>query len=232
MHYVQNKYIRTCGSAADQNKELMASSICNFSNVQADPINNLNKNVSNVIGNLQSYSLNKEGGELGPFSKAELEDYKNECQNNNISNIDTVQVVCRDIFSESNKIANMMEAKEWDDYNNKYWVKYSKEDALGYVAYEKKSELRIFGEGIRQSVGQILPMWLGNMQLSNQIDMMTNQALYMKQMNYMYNPTSPWMINNPYFQGSYFNTNGAFTGFGESTIPNSTPSAGGFNFGN
>lgn len=231
-HYVQNKYIRTCDNSVDQNKELIASSICNFSNVQADPINNLNKNVSNVIGNLKSYSFTKEGGELGPFSKAELEDYKNECQNNNISNIETVQVVCRDIFSESNKIANMKEAKEWDDYNNKYWVKYSKEDAKGYVAYEKKSELRIFGEGIRQSVGQILPMWLGNMQLSNQIDMMTNQALYMKQMNYMYNPTSPWMINNPYFQGNYFSTNGAFTGFGESTIPNSTPSAGGFNFGN
>ena len=232
-HYVQNKYIRTCGSSVDQNKELMASSICNFSNVPTDPINNLNKNVSNVIGNLKSYSFTKESAELGPFSKAELEDYKNECQNNNISNIESVQVVCRDIFSESNKIANMKEAKEWDDFNNKYWVKYSDKNAKGYEVFEKKSELRIFGEGIRQSVGQILPMWLGNMQLSNQIDMMTNQALYMKQMNYMYNPTSPWMINNPYFQGSYFNTNAAFTGFGESTIPNTTPSAdGGFNFGN
>jgi hypothetical protein len=66
--------------------------------------------------------------------------------------------------------------------------------------------------------------------LNSQIDMMTNQGLYLKQMNYMNDPNSPWMLNNPYFQGNYYNT--TFTGFdaNPTTTPTTTTTTGGFGF--
>jgi len=58
-------------------------------------------------------------------------------------------------------------------------------------------------------------MWIKDMQLSSQIDMMTQQALFQKQMMYMQNPNSPWMTNYQYFPNAFTTTN----------------SSGGFNFG-
>ena len=73
-------------------------------------------------------------------------------------------------------------------------------------------------------------MLIQNFQFSNQLDLMTNQAMYMKQYQYMNTPTSPWMMNST-FQGNYFNTFGTFTGFG-STTPSTSSGVTGFNFSN
>ena len=45
-------------------------------------------------------------------------------------------------------------------------------------------------------------MWMGDMQLQAQIDMLGSQALYQKQLNYMYDFNSPWMTS--YFQADYY----------------------------
>jgi hypothetical protein len=134
-------------------------------------------------------------------TKDELKIYSNFC--NNSSAKENYSDICKDIFQESNAIADKKEEKEWEDFNKKYWVEYNPRAKNGYSVYEKKSNFLILGEGLAQSANQFIPMWMNNMQLSNQIDVMTNQALYQKQLSYMSAPNSPWM-NLPYMQGNYF----------------------------
>lgn len=211
--YVAQKYMRTCRDAKE--KDIVSNITCPClnendmgTNLPSDKsqLGQLNLRLSSVIGKLRSPpSISTQRGELGPFSKSELEVYKNYCQNTSLPQSPVTGSICRDIYSESNQIAHLKETQEWDEFNKKYWVEYSKTSKRGYDVYEKKGNARIFGEGLSQSINTIYPVWLGNFQLTNQITMMTNQALYQKQMNYVYSPNSPWMTI-PYFQGSYFPT--------------------------
>lgn len=216
--YVAEKYLRTCKDAKE--KDVVSNITCPClneneiaTNLPGDTsqIGQLNLKLSSVISRLKTNTpLSTKTGELGPFSKPELEVYKNYCQNSTVARNETAATICRDVYRESNLIANQKESQEWDDFNKKYWVEYSKTSKKGYEVYEKKSNARILGEGLSQSINKIYPAWLMNYQLNSQIDMMTNQALYQKQMMYMYNPTSPWM-NMPYFQGSYYPSGNANT---------------------
>lgn len=216
--YVAEKYLRTCKDAKE--KDVVSNITCPClneneiaTNLPGDTsqIGQLNLKLSSVISRLKNKTpLSTQTGELGPFSKPELEVYKNYCQNSTVARNETAASICRDVYRESNLIANQKDSQEWDDFNKKYWVEYSKTSKKGYEVYEKKSNARILGEGLSQSINKIYPAWLMNYQLNSQIDMMTNQALYQKQMMYMYNPTSPWM-NMPYFQGSYYPSGNANT---------------------
>lgn len=209
--YVAQKYMRTCRDAKE--KDIVSNITCPClnendmgTNLPSDKsqLGQLNLRLSSVIGKLKSGTpISTQRGELGPFSKSELEVYKNYCQNTSLPQSAVTSSICRDIYSESNQIAHLKETQEWDEFNKKYWVEYSKTSKRGYDVYEKKGNARIFGEGLSQSINTIYPVWLGNFQLTNQITMMTNQALYQKQMNYVYSANSPWMTI-PYFQGSYF----------------------------
>lgn len=209
--YVAEKFLRTCrGKSNDVVSSNITCDCLNEKDVatnlpgDASQLGILNSKLSSVIGKLKGANpLSEKKGELGPFSKAELEIYKNYCQNTSVNRVSVASTVCNDIFKESASIANIKETAEWDEFNKKYWVEYSKTSKKGYEVYEKKSNFRILGEGLSQSVNSIYPMWFANAQVGSQIGIMTNQALYQKQMMYMYNPTSPWMAQ-PYFQGAYF----------------------------
>ncbi|RPJ79292.1 MAG: hypothetical protein EHM20_01815 [Alphaproteobacteria bacterium] len=221
--YVQQRYIRSCPQAktatlAQSNLyDIPCSQIsASTDSDSGDEIKSLWKKITNVIGNLQNGNRTSDKkGELGTFSKDELKVYMNYCQN--VSQDDSIiKESCREINQYYAEIANQKETKEWEEYNKKYWVEY--DSKKGYIAYEKKSNLRILGEGLSQSMGGIYPIWFGNFQMENQIQMLTNQAMYQKQMMYMNSFDSPWM-QQPYFQGSYF------------PPMSSTPATQGFNFG-
>lgn len=206
--YVAQKYIRSCQNATEA--EVASNlSTCNFGldSAQADPasspeVSSLNNKLSQIISRIVSDNkLSKQKGELGAFSKNELESYMSYCQNTSVKDFSDI---CADIHKEAIAVKDVKELKEWEDYSNKYWIVPSKKDPKGYEVYERKSNSRIFAEGVSQSVGTLFPAWMGNMNLKYQINALESQALYMKQMNYMYTQSSPWSMGFPYFQGNYY----------------------------
>jgi len=216
--YVAQKYIRTCQNATEA--EVASNlSTCNLgiNVIQADPasspeVSALNNKLKLIISRIvMDNKLSRQKGELGAFSKNELEGYMSYCQNTSVKDFSDI---CADIHKEAVAVKDVKELKEWEDYSNKYWIVPSKKDPKGYEVYERKSNSRIFAEGLSQSVGSIFPTWMGNMNLKYQINAMESQALYMKQMNYMYTQSSPWNMGFPYFQGSYYSFPTQPTNFG------------------
>ncbi|MDD4973112.1 MAG: hypothetical protein PHY93_02120 [Bacteriovorax sp.] len=229
--YIAQRFMRSCPQASDSDNGFLISNIssikCDMGN-RSDSntgIQDLSNSFSSILGRMQEgNTITKTKGDLGAFSKPEMNVYNEYCKDNNPDPV--VTDTCRDINDEHNRLSNLRDTKDWDDFNKKYWVENSKSSIRGYEVYEKKSNARILGEGLSQNINKIFPIWFGNFQLTSQIDSMTNQALYMSQLNYMNNPTSPWMLNNPYFQGNYFGATGAFTGLGATSMPTTN----GFNF--
>jgi len=216
--YVAQKYIRTCQNATEA--EVASNlSTCNLgiNVIQADPasspeVSALNNKLKLIISRIvMDNKISSQKGELGAFSKNELEGYMSYCQNTSVKDFSDI---CADIHKEAVAVKDVKELKEWEDYSNKYWIVPSKKDPKGYEVYERKSNSRIFAEGLSQSVGSIFPTWMGNMNLKYQINAMESQALYMKQMNYMYTQSSPWSMGFPYFQGSYYSFPTQPTNFG------------------
>lgn len=230
--FVINRYLRECPQAAGNKDELTSNinKICNnLSNVNSNPSDKVDALASNMArtlgliqrGNVTSGTTRQDLS--GTFSKDELKEYSSYCENMSQAPTGEIAKICQEINQSYSAALKTKNTKDWEQFNKDYWVEYNPKAKNGeYDVYYKKSNLRIFGEGLSQSVNRIYPMWFGNFQLSNQIDFMTNQALYQKQLNYMYTPNSPWM-NLPYFQGSYFPT---------SNFNNSNPflSTNGFNF--
>ena len=227
--YVAQKYIRSCGSNT-KSDDIISSNTCPYimqnelgSNLpgESSQIKQLNLRMANIVGNLAAPNkISNKSGELGPFSKQELEVYKNYCRNTSVTKAEIATSVCRDISLESKKIANQLENSEWKEFKKKHYVEYSRTNPKGYDVYEKKSNFEIVGAGLAQGIASFVPMYFDNLQFNNQLTYMTNQALYMKQYNYMNNPTSPWMMNNNYFQGYYYGSTGMY----------GMPATNGFNF--
>jgi hypothetical protein len=212
--YVGDKYLRSCSSPDTLSVTSNINCLSCLAKTGASDTNSssssgsiglLGEKMSSIVGQLKvSNTLSDKKGELGIYSKAELNSYSQLCRNSSIAGDPTAALVCADINKESSKIVKVKETKDWEDFNKKYWVEYSPTSKTGYSAYEKKTNARIFGEAFSQSISRIYPAWISNYMLTNQINYMGNQAIYMKQINYMNSFDSPWM-NLPYFQGNYFN---------------------------
>lgn len=202
--YVAEKYLRTCIDAKVSDLE---PSNCSTGNDDAQDvagsgseIGSLNQGVTNVIGTLKNKKSNSTTkGELGPFSKSELRNYAKACESSSVRK--AAQMVCNDINKEYGKIADLKETNEWEAFNKDYWVEKATNEK-GYVAHKKKSNFELMGQALAQNANKFIPMFLSNLQFKSQIDLMTNQGMYLKQVNYMNDATSPWMTN--YFSGTYY----------------------------
>ena len=204
--YVAQKFLRKCDNTkiASPSSNLNAPCFREI-NLPGDsiPLKEIESKLSNVIGKLQTLNpLSSQKGELGEFSKKELNVYQNYCNNTALRTKKVIINVCRDINSETSKISTLKESSEWDNFNKDYYVQYDPVATKGYKVYEKKSNLKILASGIYQGINNVVPIWMSNFQLNNQINYMTNQALYQKQMMYVNSLDSPWM-NLPYFSGTY-----------------------------
>lgn len=142
--------------------------------------------------------------------------------------------ICKQITDEytvkvqNEELVKKQNAK-WEKYNEENYVEYNSKSPTGYSAVKKKSAWRVVGEGVLPVIPNALPIWLGNMQMKNNISMLTDQALMQKQ--YLHNVDiynqSPWLYNYNYF------------GYGNPFMPGSNPltgnsglgGSGGFNFG-
>lgn len=204
--YIAQKYLRKCDSTNSSNLSSNIMAPCfrenNFPGDSA-PLKQIESKLSDVIGKLQAENpLSSKKGELGIFSKKEIGVYQNYCDNSGLRNKEVVLNICKDINAESSRLSSQKETHEWEKFNKDYYVQYDPVATKGYRVYEKKSNFKILASGLFQSANNIVPIWMNNMQLNYQIDFMTNQALYQKQMMYMNSLDSPWM-NLPYFPGSY-----------------------------
>jgi hypothetical protein len=227
-NYVAQKYLRKCSDSSQENVASNLNTCLLGGDLSAiDPSANpelisLNKKLSDVISNIASANgVSKISGENGTFSKQELESYLNYCRETSSRDF---RDICRDAQKEFDSIKNKREAKDWKELSDKYWIVPSEKNPHGYEIYDKKSNVLIFGEALGQSIGRSYPIWLNNMNLKYQINTFENQALYTKQMNYLYTQSSPWNLGFPYFQGTYYN-------FPTSTYA-SPFTSGGFNFTN
>lgn len=205
--YVAQKYIRTCPSAgrADVASTLNPCSLLQSSAIEpgGEEVVALNKKLSGVISRIVAANqVSASRGEHGPFSRDELEMYITYCKETSAS-ADFADI-CKDVGREYQSIAGKKEVKDWEELHKKYWIIPNEKSQNGFDVYHKKSNLKIFGEGLSQSVSRIYPTWFNNMNLKYQINTLESQALYMKQMNYMYNMNSPWNMGFPYFQGNYY----------------------------
>lgn len=214
--YIAQKYARSCPQAKDGDLISNVMKIkCNdldLSNSAADNLEDLSISFANIIGSMQANnSISRNWGELGVFSKQEINIYSNYCQNT--SPEEAFAKTCQEIFKEQNRLAPLKDSKDWEEFNKKYYVEYNPRSKNGYSAYEKKSNVKILGEGFLLNVNNMYSTWVSDFQMGLQIESMTNQAIYTKQINYMNDPTSPWMLMNPYFQGNYLNTIPTTNGF-------------------
>ncbi len=158
------------------------------------------------------------------FSKAELDSFKNYCSNLTDKEKGNLSEVCGMVETDKVARSKKKDVKEWEDFNNRYWVNYDASSPEGYRKIEKKSTMRLVGEGMLPVIPSLIPIWFGNYQMKNNIDMLTNQALYQKQMLHsidVYN-NSPWMYSYNYFGFTPFSLTGTTGGATTST---------GFNFG-
>jgi hypothetical protein len=233
--FTAQKYMRECPQSDSQNLDFtsnfMGINCQNLATVDSSSTGNLStlsSSFSNLVGNLKlgnrPTNAKVEDGTTGTFSKSEMAVFAQFCKEKESDK--EIVTICKDIQSENNRLAKVRNNKEWDNFNKKYYVQYNRKNPKGYDVIEKRSNASIIGEGLLQNVNRIFPLWINNFQMENQINYLTNQALITKQVNYMNDPTSPWMNSNPYFQTNYFPMFGGFPGFGSPTVPTS----GGFNF--
>ncbi|MBP9680985.1 MAG: hypothetical protein KBD76_06245 [Bacteriovorax sp.] len=208
--YVAQKYLRTCSNASksDVMSTVLSASCQPFMALETAPtgslLEQLSNNVSGIIGAMKASSeLSFTRGEVGPFSKDELRSYSTYCQTESATKKDSpYKDICIDVQKASQAIAKVKESKEWAEFNRTHWVEQDPDSEKGYKIYKKRSNGSLFAEAFGKSMNNILPMWMGDMQLQAQIDMLGSQALYQKQLNYMYDFNSPWMTS--YFQADYY----------------------------
>lgn len=158
------------------------------------------------------------------FSKAELESFRGSCSNLSSAERKNLSEVCGVVDTDKAARAKKKDTREWEEFNDKYWVNYDETSPTGYRKIEKKSTMRIIGEGVLPVAPSLIPMWFGNYQMKNNIEMLTNQAIYQKQMLHtisVYN-NSPWMYSYNYF---------GFMPYSMTGTTGTTTTNPGFNFG-
>lgn len=227
--YVAEKYIRSCNKKTDSisvtdNSIRMLN--CNNevgSELTLRKIYGLGDDVADVIAN-SSYGreLNfKRASSNSAFSPNETRAFAQTCESASEELRSSFGDVCSLIASE-NKVAITREKKE-QAYNDPNYYYDSDLKSNTIIKTKKKSALRVFGEGVLPVAPTFIPMWFNNYQTKQNISMLTDQAIYQKQMLHtfdVYN-SNPWMYNYNYFgYGNY--------GLGSTTT---TTSSTGFNFG-
>ncbi len=236
--YVAEKYLCSCEknkknvtTTYDESLAMNANS-CSTQFMTLSKIEGLSDSSSLIASALYAHEIkmpmDKEGCTFGP---EQMKTFTDTCNNN--SDISRkFSDICGSITSEykvkvqNQEIASKQNAK-WEKYHEDNYVEYNRNSPTGYTASKKKSNWRVFGEGVLPILPNALPIWFGNYQMKNNIDYLTDQALMQKQ--YLHNVdiynSSPWMYNYNYF--SYGNPFATGTTLPTGTTSNST----GFNFG-
>ena len=202
--YVAEKFIRTCagGDKFKIKKEEIKLNI-NYECEAFQSVHTLNaiEGLGNNVDSIMKFAMNISGqaDATGTFSKAEVQVFNDVCAADNFAK--THERVCDEIAGERQAREKVKDTKVWDDESNKYYLTYDDSNPKGYSKVAKKSNLRVFGDGVLPVAPQMIPMIFGNYVMKQNINMLTNQALYQKQMlhNFDVYNNNPWMYNYPFF---------------------------------
>ncbi len=218
--YTVNRYLNSC--SVDKSKvetTNVSLSVCNGgeqTDLNLVRLNGLFKDTDAIVQNIRP-----NGFEFG-----DLQEYQNTCSS--LSQKDealknATKDVCDIIASDMKKKQDAVKKeKVYNDPN--YYYDYDSKSG-NVVKTQKKSAMRVFGEGILPVAPSLIPMWFNNFQTKQNINMLTAQGIYQKQMLYNYEiyNQNPWMYNYGYFgYGNPFST------FGSSTTTTGTST--GFSF--
>ena len=235
--FVAEKYLRKC---ADTSKlktkkdnfqfDIKVDGTCFSGSHTLTTLDGLESDVNQIISKTKfAQNITGVSDSTGTFSKQEMSDFKDVCANNK-DIASTYSDICREISGE--KVArDAVEDKgektaKWVKYNDENWVTYDDKSPNGYSSVKKKSALSVFGAGVLPVLPQMLPMVIGNYMMQQNIDTLTNQALYQKQMlhNFDVYNSNPWMYNYNYFgttsvpgYGNPFSTSTTNTGVNNTT---------------
>lgn len=226
--YVAEKYLRSC-DVDSKGMELKDESLrlpggCSNEPAQftLNKVYGLSTDVAAVIGNSFSKEISSQkASSTMTFSPNEMRDFLQTCQSSQGALKDSFKDVCAMITTENNVIERQDRKEQVYKDPNYYYDYDTKSNSV--IKTKKKSGLRVFGEGVLPVAPSLIPMWFNNYQTKQNINMLTDQAIFQKQMLYtfdVYNQ-NPWMYNYGYFgYGNPFS----------STTATSTTSSG-FNFG-
>lgn len=235
--YIAEKYLCSCVknksdlSTTNYESLTMMTSSCTTQFMPITKIEGLKDSTNLIATALYAHEIkmpmDKESCTFGP---EQMKTFTDTC-NNNSSVSKSFADICKSVNSEYKvKVQNQQIASQqndkWEKYHEDNYVEYNRNSPNGYSAVKKKSNWRVLGEGVLPILPNALPIWFGNYQMKNNIEMLTDQAMMQKQ--YMHNVdiynSSPWMFNYNYFSyGNPFSTD-ASLGLGTTT-------SGGFNFG-
>lgn len=223
--FVAEKYLRTCKNnpaivMKRQTVELgiQIDGTCyngkqNLATITS--LDSLGVDLNNVILNTKyAMDISAKNDSTGTFSKNEMAEFHSVCKADNY--YQNFKEICSEIGEAKVERDKVKDNKEWDEFNEKYWVSYDANSPKGYSVAKKKSNLRVFGEGFLPVVPTMIPMFFGNYAMGQNINTLTNQGLYQKQMLHTYDVynSSPWMYNYNYFGSSAFtSTTSSTTGF-------------------
>jgi hypothetical protein len=236
--YVAEKYLCACEknkktTTTDENLQLRT---CDAPLMTLSKLDGLTKSTGIIAETLyfNKIKMPMDQGKCA-FDPKELEKFSESCKNTSVNTKFSKQV-CASVNAEIQvkeevKTENIKRNRKLDKLNEENYVTYDRNSPSGYSVTKKKSTGRIIAEGMAPGIPMLLPAFLGNWQMKMNIDMMTNQALYQKQMlhNYDVYNNSPWMYGYNYFGLSPYSTTGTTTST-STTLPTTNIGAG-FNFG-
>lgn len=149
-------------------------------------LNRLSDQVLGVITSMQmSPKLSPQRGEVGPLSKDELKSYSSYCQFDATKKDEHYKNICADVDNLSSAIGNKRESKEWEKVYKSHWVQYNPHPEKGYTMVRNRSNASLITASLARTMNNIVPIWMGDLQMKSQIDVLGIQALYQKQLNYM-----------------------------------------------
>jgi hypothetical protein len=214
--FLSEKFTRSCKNT----QQTLANSnlFCEISKLQNNnpsgdkEIKSLKDKVDEVVRKLIPDRQTMVGSEAPSFTKEEINQYVNDCNNSKDKNdkVPAIVSICNLVYAENQNMKNKMTDIESDKYNRDYIVEVNPNSKTGYTAKAKKSWIRAGGEAVAASIPQFYNTMLMNISLKYQIQELENQAMFQKQLSYMNDPNSPWMTTMPYFQSQFYNYGGGF----------------------
>lgn len=226
--YVAEKYLRSCNvdskgmEIKDESIRLNAGCSTEPAQFTLNKVYGLSSDVAAVIGNSFAKEISaQKASSTMTFSPNEMRDFLQTCQSSQGSLKTSFQDVC-EMITKENSVVERQDRKEQVYKDPNYYYDYDTK-SNSVIKTKKKSGLRVFGEGVLPVAPSLIPMWFNNYQTKQNINILTDQAIFQKQMLHtfdIYNQ-NPWMYNYGYFgYGNPFAT----------TTATSTTSTG-FNFG-
>lgn len=241
--FIAEKYLRTCAKNSDITVRdesikfaISVDGLC-YGGLPQNLMSfeSLSNNVNNIFANTKfAKTVQAKSGQETIFNKNEMNSFTSACKGNSNSNIsDACELVARENtchVAVTERIQQTIQKEKPIVEDDKNWVRYDGNG--GYTKIAKKSTLRVVGEGMLPAIPQMIPMFFANYQTRQNIDMLTNQALFQKQMLHSYDiyNSSPWMYNYNYFGGTAYGYGSPFSTTGTASTTTGVTSTAGFGF--